>query len=567
MKFLVDYIDTHFCTPIFDHPKQTRSNDTRPDSCEVEILLKDEGETEPIQLFLHRLRPDQDLFVWSVHDKGDRNEIRYIQENGWVIPHREIAQAIRMESRLKQSPELYPWLIGHESLEAMRGDLVSLIAFSKFREHNTKNANAGLHSRVVRSMYRNLGTNPDIFNKLKPFLEQQLLDPVWSFEEKQSMKWVLSVGHLIEKIRNIFPEEQNVPGLDQALVDLLVYWLSPEMNMDSLPDEKSIQKAAGNFFHYHHLSEVHDRHISDLFQKFAVLAREAHEAGWLRDQPVVMARTNQLRRILQRAHREKWSWLLSLKHPESALKEGLVYRYAHGPQEQKIMGLFADHVSINVAAPNQDPDLYFAIKPFSQRIQGLIQKETTTPQDKKVMLKFISEIILQKLLAQGQNMEIFWQGSFKERINFYPNFSTSLSRPAWSELIDWTREQLRQFDPELPRPHVLLNKTALGIDGAVTLAGALVAALAMDHREARITGTTAMGTGLGGLSGSLICYWADLSNRYGQCDLLGGVAGGLIGGLLSGLLLPKKHEPDPMIIMPPPPIGMDKRWPDDGYGP
>lgn len=570
MKFHIDFIDTHFCSPLFDHPSQKPPTEKAGDKCEVELLLQEPGKTMPIRVFLKRLNADQDLFIWQQRSKADRKNILYLKEKGWNIPHGEIARSIRLEHAIKQSEELFPLLVGQENLEALRGDLVSLILFGNPTEVSATSPDTELHSRILRTLYQFTGTHSQLNPSLDAFLARQLGDPVWNHGEKQQMKWLRLGLRLMKELRTGFSGLNDTPQLEQALEKVLLYWLSPGTKISNLPMEDEVQKAAVLYFQHHRPSRPPQINSPDLYQTLRDFLNRTNQWVAWRDLPWLQTRTNQLLELLKSAINEEWSYLLTLKDPEKALKEGLVLKYGATPLEKDMMRLFADHVSLVKTQGSRHPELYINMTFFSKRVQEKIQEKGLPPDKRKAMLGFLSETILQKLMAKGHNMRVFWDGAFRRRVNFYPNFALGFERPAWSRLIDWTRSQLQVLDPELSQPHVLLNKTALGIDGGLLLAGAgtLLSGALLDERNSQVAGLGLLGAGLGAAAGNLLCYWANLSNRWGQCDIIGAVAGGLLGGLSGAFGLAPSQVGLPMMMPPlPPPPDPGERKPTDAYGP
>jgi len=187
------------------------------------------------------------------------------------------------------------------------------------------------------------------------------------------------------------------------------------------------------------------------------------------------------------------------------------------------------------------------------------------------MLRFVSEVLLGKLLAEGNNIEIFWNGHFQETVNFYPSLALSSQRVAWQKLIDWNKKKIKEEELDVKTPHTLLNKSGLIVDSGLLVAGGISSALLWKKEPYRDISMTVAGTGLGAGLSNLTCYLLDISNPYYLCDIIGGIGGGFTTGLIMKYIPSEagNGENIPPIVNPPmsnPPHPED-RFPTDNFGP
>lgn len=559
MDIFVDSINTNFCEPLPEHPVRKSKSEAikRKDSCLVDLYYTDNANGLVGLLTLKRGDPDQDIFV-AAPRKDPQLMVPILRDRDRAFPQLQIRKAIYLRSfiRVENFDEV---IVTDEAFDDFFTDFITFGLFGEITQADPQKFNGQLNQRLIREIHQLQLKYPQQWYDVEDFIKTLQRDPKLSIEEKGRLQWLLDVARTLHAFEARFPQSKTVPGVEAALLQTALYLFSPNFNWEDLPKDPLLKSAA---------VALGGRDPTDFFQDLTTaMEQELPKIDSIQNNLVLLARYNRLLLQTKQAVDEKWTYLFNLESPDRAFKEGLRIKYAKTALEEEVLKIFNDNLTVAYEGSEKRPHFFLGMDRIFQGIVALAEDPKRDPEQRSRIVRFVSEVILGKFLAQDVNIEVFVDGHFQERVNFYPILSLSTQRPSWSKLIDWTRGNIRQKSLVTPEPHVLWNKSGFFFaDLPLVALGSVGAALLWEDRGWRTASMGTAGAGLGGALGNLSCYLLDLSNRYYQCDILGGLLGGAATALLSFFLSPGERPP-PEPPAPPPMPDPGQRNPTDPFGP
>ena len=566
MNLFVDSIDANQCRNLSNHPSKTLKDKKYPkdNSCRVDLVLRSIKDNSQTYLELKRIAPKKDIFEGAGGKHANPADLKELEGRGWKIPHDGIKKAIYIQNRFFED-ESHLQILSNELFDELRSDMVTFVAFGVTDQADPKKFNANLNTRLVERVHQARYQFPDKWFPVRDFLKTLQKDPNLSLDERGRIQWLNDVGSGANLLGNAFSYLiEKFPEMEKAYREILLFQYSPEFRVSDFPKSITFQKAAKSYGEKSKKGED-GKPSPDFFWYLNKAVKYLSDHESLKTNLVLLGRNHQLEKLTQQALDENWGYLLSQPSPKDALQEGLKVQYAQTDTQKEIMDLFVKNVTVVFEGEEQKPHFFIALDSFNKDVMTYIEDPELDPKKRKEGISFINEVVLGQLLAQGQNMRIFWDGHFQERVNFYPNLEATRNLPQLLELKKWTQRKINIMEPKV-QDKTEMNLWGFSFGVASVGVGLLGSLIAYKAKPIRTPFMIMLGGGLGSVSGNFICQGLDISNSWGYCDIIGAILGGTLSGYLSHEVLGGNDFLLPIPEVPSTP-GPDHRFPTDIFGP
>ena len=568
MKLYVDSIDANQCRDLSNHPSKTPERKQYPkgNPCRVDLVLRSLKDNSQTYLELKRVSPKKDIFEGSGGKHANSKELKALESRGWKMPHGSIKKAIYIQNRFFED-ETHSLIQSNDLLEKLRSDMITFIAFGNIEQSDPQKFNANLNTRLVERIHQALYQFPEKWFPVRNFIRGLLKDSNLSVEEKDRLQWLNDVAGSINYLYNTHRDKYlKIPGFDQALKEALLFQYSPEYRVSDFPKSPTLQQSAKTYWKEAEKKEDGTPR-AEFFWHLNLAFRDLSSNDSIKNNLVLLGSNHQLEKLTKQAWKENWGDLLAKPSPEEALRSGLQVQYAQSETQKEIIELFSKNVTVVFEGEEQKPHFSIAIESFNKEVMKYIEDPELDPKKRKEGIGFIDQVILGQLLAQGQKMRIFWEGYFQEQVNFYPQVKATQGLSHLQELTQWTLRKTKAAKSKVQGKNKF-NRAFLSGEIGLMGVGLPLSLIFMKIKPIRNPFMVMLGTGLGGMSGNLLCNSLGISNSWRYCDILGGLVGGTLSGWLSAYVLPGD---DDLFLLPPvsknPPPGPDHRFPTDLFGP